>query len=53
MVVYEIKILFLKINKYGHLSDIARQFRLYNPDIVRHIYKLAVIVSQNGEIYSN
>lgn len=40
MVVYEIKILFLKINKYLHLSDIAPRFGVYNVDIVRYMYKL-------------
>lgn len=40
----EIKILFLKINKYWHLSDIATQFRVDKSELVRHINELAVIL---------
>jgi hypothetical protein len=38
--IYEIIILFLKINKVLHLSDKATQFRDVKSEIVRPIYKL-------------
>jgi hypothetical protein len=47
--IYEIKILFLKVYKYGYLSDISTQFRVDKSDIVRYIYKLPAMRSQSQE----
>ena len=46
MVVYEIKILFLKIINYWYLSDIAHQFKVDKSYVVRHICKLVAIPKQ-------
>ncbi|WP_308446785.1 tyrosine-type recombinase/integrase [Flavobacterium collinsii] len=37
LMIYEIKILFLKTNKNWYLPDILAQFRVDKSDIVRHI----------------